>query len=106
MARNRIGVINQTLQTLITAATFREGLPVAGIVLNDVSPEAHDASAASNADELRARCVAPLLAHSGLGADASRSTSSIGQRLPTASSCPHDLGAYTAGESSSLLTGG
>ena len=38
VAPNQIGVINQTLQTLITAATFREGLTVAGVVLNDCRP--------------------------------------------------------------------
>ena len=34
VADNRLGAINHVLQTLITAATFRDGLPVAGIVLN------------------------------------------------------------------------
>ena len=34
VARNVLGTINQTLQTLITAAVFREGLPIAGVVLN------------------------------------------------------------------------
>jgi dethiobiotin synthetase len=62
VAPNRIGVINQTLQTLITAATFREGLPVRGIVLNDVSPDVDEASRALNAEELTARCLPPLLA--------------------------------------------
>ena len=38
VARNALGVINQTLQTLITAATFRRGLPIAGIVLNRPTP--------------------------------------------------------------------
>ena len=34
VANNSLGVINHVLQTLVVAATFREGLPVAGIVLN------------------------------------------------------------------------
>ena len=38
VARNRIGVINQALQTLAVAATFRQGLPVAGVVLCDTEP--------------------------------------------------------------------
>lgn len=73
VAGNRLGVINHTLQTLIVAATFREGLPVAGVILNDLTSEppaglpgadaAGDVSRSSNADELRQRCVAPLLAH-------------------------------------------
>ncbi len=65
VTRNQIGAINQTLQTLITAATFRVGLAIAGVILNDVAPDFHDPSRDSNADELRDRCVPPLLAHVG-----------------------------------------
>lgn len=61
VAKNEIGVINQTLQTLIVAHTFRDGLPVAGIVLNDTGPAA-DPSMSTNGAELRRRCVSPLLA--------------------------------------------
>lgn len=80
VARNALGVINQTLQTLITAATFRRGLPTAGIVLNRPQPPdervedgrcdgtAADPSIESNADELARRCVPPLLAEVGFGA--------------------------------------
>ena len=39
VARNGLGVINHVLQTLITAATFRDGLAVAGIVLNETRAE-------------------------------------------------------------------
>jgi len=60
---NRLGVINQTLQTLITAAAFRDGLEVVGVVLNETQPGAADASSGSNAQELAARCVPPLLMH-------------------------------------------
>ena len=35
VARNVLGTINPTLQTLIAAAAFREGLAVAGVVLNN-----------------------------------------------------------------------
>jgi dethiobiotin synthetase len=62
-AANELGVINQTLQTLITAATFRDGIPVAGVVLNDVRGADGDVSARRNRQELERRCVPPVLAH-------------------------------------------
>ncbi len=62
VARNGLGTINQTLQTLIAAATFRDGLKVAGVVLNHPSPPGDDASIATNRRELVARCVPPVLA--------------------------------------------
>jgi dethiobiotin synthetase len=80
VARNALGAINQTLQTLVTAATFRRGLPIAGIVLNRVAPatggddggagdlQIADPSIESNADEIARRCVPPLLADLGYGA--------------------------------------
>ncbi len=63
VAANRLGVINQTLQTLITAATFREGIAVCGVVLNSVQApgETADASLSSNAEQLRRRCQCPIL---------------------------------------------
>ncbi|HUY35360.1 MAG TPA: dethiobiotin synthase [Pirellulales bacterium] len=63
VTRNKLGTIHDTLATLVAAATFRDGLDVAGIVLRDPSPEQLDPSAESNADELARRCVPPLLAH-------------------------------------------
>jgi dethiobiotin synthetase len=61
---NRLGAVNQTLQALITAASFRDGLPVLGVILNEVFPPAHDdASRATNGAEIAARAVPPLLAH-------------------------------------------
>lgn len=65
---NVLGVINQTLQTLITAATFRDGLDVAGVVLNDIQTAGDDVSVASNRSELEARCVPPVLAQLGRNA--------------------------------------
>jgi dethiobiotin synthetase len=63
VAANILGVINQTLQTLITAASYGEGLPVAGIVLSDVRPiSPDDPSTTSNRAELETRCVPPVLA--------------------------------------------
>ena len=67
VAANRLGVINDTLQTLITAATFRDGLSVAGWVLNHPSPVS-DESAATNRDDLKGRCIPPLLAEVPHGA--------------------------------------
>jgi dethiobiotin synthetase len=62
VARNALGTINHTLQTLIAAAAFREGLPVAGIVLNNPAPPSGDASTATNRQEIAARSVPPILA--------------------------------------------
>ena len=69
VARDVLGTINHVLQTLITAATFRDGLPVAGIVLNR-PVSTGDPSTAQNAAEIRRRAVAPLLAELGFGAGA------------------------------------
>lgn len=66
VAANRIGTINHTLQTLIAAQAFGSGLPVAGIVLNDVLPPgAGDPSVRYNRCELELRCVPPVLAQIG-----------------------------------------
>ena len=63
VAANALGVINQTLQTLITAATFRDGLEVAGVVLNHPRPPSpDDLSLATNRAELQRRSVPPILA--------------------------------------------
>ncbi len=62
VSRNALGTINQTLQTLIAAASFGNGLPVAGIVLNHPVPPTGDASIATNRAELSARCNVPILA--------------------------------------------
>ena len=74
VARNALGTINQTLQTLIAAATFRDGLEVAGIVLNHPVPPGNDPIIATNRGELAARCVPPVLAEVAWnGADFDRS---------------------------------
>lgn len=61
VARNMLGVINQTMQTLITASCFRDGLEVAGIVLNDLQPFAADESIDSNLSEIASRSLSPVL---------------------------------------------
>jgi len=64
VSKNVLGTINHTLLTLIAATTFREGIDVAGIVLNEpVAPDAADASRSNNLMELKSRCVPPVLAH-------------------------------------------
>lgn len=62
VSRNVLGTINQTLQTLITASVFREGLSVAGVVLNEFGVRQGDVSRKTNRAEIAARCVPPLLA--------------------------------------------
>jgi dethiobiotin synthetase len=71
---NVLGTINATLQTLITADVFRDGLDVAGVVLNWPSEPTDDPSTESNADELRRRCVVPLLAELRHGGGLDRDT--------------------------------
>ncbi|MEX2138355.1 MAG: dethiobiotin synthase [Pirellulales bacterium] len=66
---NRIGAINQALQTLITAATFKDGLSVAGVVLNQpMADSGADPSVATNMHELATRSVAAVLAEVQYGA--------------------------------------
>jgi dethiobiotin synthetase len=60
VAANRLGVLNHTLLTLDVAAS--RGLPVVGVVLNDV-PAGGDASSSTNLAELRSRCEVPVLTH-------------------------------------------
>jgi dethiobiotin synthetase len=67
VSRNALGTINHTLQTLLAAAT--RGLPVAGIVLNNLSPASEDPSTATNRRELEARCCVPVLAEVAFQAD-------------------------------------
>jgi dethiobiotin synthetase len=62
VAANVLGTINATLQTLITASTFRSGLHVTGVVLNSPNETVDDPSGESNAKELARRCERPLLA--------------------------------------------
>lgn len=64
---NILGTINGTLQTLITAATFRDGLEVAGVVLNQPTSQEDDPSTNSNFQELEAHCAPPMLANVPFG---------------------------------------
>jgi dethiobiotin synthetase len=65
VTRNILGTINHTLQTLIVAATFRGGLPVAGVVLNHPRVAGDDPSMATNRQEIQHRALSPLLAEVG-----------------------------------------
>lgn len=67
VAANELGVINATLQTLITARAKAPRLPIAGVVLNQTARREGDASLTTNAEELAARCEAPLLATLAFG---------------------------------------
>ncbi len=67
VAANRLGVINDTLQTVITASVWGDGLDVAGVVLNQAREAPADASLASNAAQLRERLRVPLLGEVGFG---------------------------------------
>jgi dethiobiotin synthetase len=62
VAANRLGVVNDALQTLITARARAPQLVVAGLVLNQPQPRERDLSLESNVDEVRRRCDAPFLA--------------------------------------------
>ena len=69
VSRNVLGTINQTLQTLIAATVYRNGLPIAGVVLNNrAAPKADDASLSQNRLELASHCVPPILAEVACGA--------------------------------------
>ena len=65
VAPNVLGVIHQTLATLVVAETFPTPLTVAGIVLNRPSAKPPDESCRTNLAELRRRCVPPVLAEVG-----------------------------------------
>ncbi len=59
---NQLGAVNQLLQTLVTATTFREGLAVAGIILNQQAGDGADQSSLSNRHLIQRHAIPPLLA--------------------------------------------
>ena len=60
---NELGCINQTLQTLITAAAFEDGLPVAGIIMNHRQEDNRgDVSLQTNVSEIERCSFPPILA--------------------------------------------
>jgi dethiobiotin synthetase len=58
---NVIGAINQTLSALITAACFRDGLLIAGVVLNDARMFDGDESMDTNRHQIASRAMVPVL---------------------------------------------
>lgn len=69
IAPNMLGVINQTLQTLITAAAFEDGLNVAGVVLNNIQYQESDVSTTTNRQEIATRIGVPVLTEVSYKAD-------------------------------------
>lgn len=60
---NKLGCINHTLQTLVTAAAYEDGISIAGIILNRVIPPTpDDQSLDSNPAEIERVCIPPVLA--------------------------------------------
>lgn len=63
VAENRIGVINQVLQTLFVARHYQQGLAVAGVVLNrSLGKTGEDPSLPTNCGELARRSAVHLVA--------------------------------------------
>ncbi len=58
---NVIGAINQTLSGLVTAACFRDGIPLGGVILNDARMLDDDESMATNREQISSRAMSPLL---------------------------------------------
>jgi len=58
---NRLGAINQALQASVTANCFREGLNVAGLILNDSQAFQGDQSLDSNFQQISERSMSPVL---------------------------------------------
>ena len=58
---NRLGAIGQGLQATITANCFRDGLDVAGLILNDSQAFPGDQSLDSNFEQISKRSIAPVL---------------------------------------------
>lgn len=67
VAANELGVINATLQTIITARALSPKLPIAGVILNQTAEHADDASVLRNAAAIREHCDVPLLGTVGFG---------------------------------------
>ena len=60
---NKLGCINHTLQTLFTAASYKDGIPIAGVIINNVNPlGTTDQSLVSNPAEIERVCSPPVLA--------------------------------------------
>lgn len=71
VAPNKIGAINQTMQTLIAAENYGDGLNVAGVVLNDILDGSthEDPSVSSNRQQIANRASVALLSHVAYNAE-------------------------------------
>jgi dethiobiotin synthetase len=69
VARNALGTLNHTLLTLLAASSLCAGVPVAGLVLNNVAPPDSEACMATNHQQLANQCGPPLLAEVGWQCD-------------------------------------
>jgi dethiobiotin synthetase len=73
VADNKLGAINQTLQTVFVARHYRGGVPVLGVVLNEAAApsgdRAADPSRQSNAAEVARHAALPLMATLEFGGD-------------------------------------
>ncbi|HEY6563004.1 MAG TPA: AAA family ATPase, partial [Pirellulaceae bacterium] len=61
VAPNRLGVINQVLQTVLAIRHARPGVHCLGVVLNDMAPDTADPSQPLNRSALEAWCEVPIL---------------------------------------------
>lgn len=68
VAPNRLGTINDTLQTAVVGSVWDERLTTAGVILNASQAES-DESAATNAAELRRHLRVPVVAEVAWGAE-------------------------------------
>lgn len=58
---NVLGCINQTMQTLITASTFRGGMTIGGIIINNLRSDEGDQSVRTNPEEIASRSLIPII---------------------------------------------
>ncbi len=67
VAANELGVINATLQTILSARAVAPRLPIAGVILNQTAELLDDLSVQHNAEQLEKHCDLPLLATVSFG---------------------------------------
>jgi dethiobiotin synthetase len=62
VSKNVLGTINQTLQTIMVAESYRGGVPIAGVVLNNNFAASEDESKATNRADLECHTRVSILA--------------------------------------------
>lgn len=68
VSKNVLGTINQTLQTVMVAGSYRGSVPIAGIVLNALDAQLDDASLQTNRADIENRSTTRVLTEVCLGA--------------------------------------